>query len=89
MRAQIHEFYTDIYPTAEEVDSVCKLGQGADTCVWLVLEGAGFRCTYHNRIDYLQKRFREGKTGAKKDGCVQVIKFVPHEHRVTNVEVPS
>lgn len=55
---------------------ICKLGQGADCCIWLVAGADGFECLYHNRSEgrnllgeTLEERWKAGKTVAKRDGC--------------------
>ena len=60
----------------EDAINVCKLGQGADCCIWLVMGPVGFECLYHNRSEgrnllgeTLEERWKAGKTVAKRDGC--------------------
>ena len=63
--------------TIDEVNKFCRLGQGADTCIWLVV-GKGFECLYFNRRavsltgEILEERWKAGKTVAKRDGCDEV-----------------
>jgi len=58
----------------EEVKTLCRPGEGADTCIWLVV-GKGFECLYFNRRavsltgEILEERWRKGLTVAKRDGC--------------------
>lgn len=83
MRAIIDDFTTDIYPTNEEVMELCRPGQGADTCIWLMMGPKGWFCAYYNRQgisltgESLEERWRKGKTVAKRDGCdkVKSVKF--------------
>ena len=81
MKAVIGDFTTDIYPTAEEVIELCKPGQGADTCIWLMMGADGWFCAYHNRQhvnlvgESLESRWRRGATVAKRDGCEKVKTF--------------
>lgn len=55
-----------------EVIDRCKLGKGADTCVWLAVEGKGFECLYWNRPLLLSENWKAGLTVAKRDGCEEV-----------------
>jgi len=65
----------------EEVKKLCQPGEGADTCIWLVVGGEGFECLYFNRRavsltgEILEERWRKGLTVAKRDGC-DVIRAV-------------
>jgi len=61
--------------TTDEVKKLCRPGEGADTCIWLVV-GKGFECLYFNRGggrnllgETLEERWKAGKTVAKRDGC--------------------
>lgn len=62
----------------EEVKRLCRPGEGADTCIWVVVGGRGFECLYFNRRavsltgEILEDRWRAGLTVAKRDGCEEV-----------------
>jgi len=62
----------------EEVKRLCRPGEGADTCIWLVASGEGFECLYYNREavsltgERLVDRWEAGLTVAKRDGCEEV-----------------
>ena len=63
----------------EEALELCKLGQGADCCIWLVMGQKGFECLYHDRNtgrnlegETLEETWKAGKTVAKRDGCDKV-----------------
>ena len=65
-----------IFVTRECAIDTCKLGQGADCCIWLVMGSKGFECLYYNRSEgqnlegeTLEERWKAGKTVAKRDGC--------------------
>lgn len=67
----------------EEVRELCRPGAGADTCIWLVSGDEGLECLYFNRAEgrnlygeTLEKRWKAGKTVAKRDGCRMVIEFI-------------
>lgn len=55
-----------------EVLDRCKLGKGADTCVWFAAEGEGLKCLYWNRPPALVENWKAGLTVAKRDGCDEV-----------------
>ena len=81
MKAIIHDYYTEIFPTNEEVKQYCGIGQGADCCIWLVM-GSKWECLYYNRSrgrnlvgETLEERWQAGKTVAKRDGCDKVKNF--------------
>lgn len=83
MRAKVGAFTTEIYPTDEEVKELCRPGQDADTCIWLVVGGEGFECLYYRRNEgrnligeTLEERWEKGLTVAKRDGC-EKVKNIP------------
>lgn len=86
MKAEIHDGYTSISPTIEEVKELCRPGEGADTCIWLAVGPNGFECLYYNRGGKslaggtLEERWKRGLTVAKRDGCSKVrsAKPIPH-----------
>jgi len=65
----------------EEVKRLCRPGQGADTCIWLVAGKDGFECLYYNRQavsltgERLDERWKKGLTVAKRDGCDEIRAF--------------
>ncbi len=77
MKAIVYDWYTDIYPSDEEVKSLCKIGQGADTCIWLVMSPDGWECTCLHRPHALLDRWEKGLTVAKRNGCDPVNNFDP------------
>lgn len=72
MKVETHDDHTRIFLTREEVFELCKPGEGANTCVWLVVGGQGFECTYFNRPTALLKRWARGETTANRNGCERV-----------------
>lgn len=78
MKAVVHDCYTEIFPDKEEIKELCKIGQGADCCVFLVV-GSEFECCYYNRgpILNLIKMARRGLTTARREGCEKVVNFEP------------
>lgn len=76
MKAIVHDCYTEIFPTDEEIKTHCGIGQGADCCIWLLV-GSQFECCYHNKPYTLLKRWEDGLTVAKRDGCDKVKNFYP------------
>lgn len=85
MRAIIKNFTTDIYPSDEEVQELCRPGQGADTCIWLMMGPDGWFCSYYNRQgisltgETLEERWCRGATVAKRDGCDKVKNMSFHQ----------
>lgn len=69
MKIDVHGWHTNGYPTNEEMEKLCRIGQGEDTCVWLVAGPNGFECTYNNKSGYLLQQWEKGLTVAKRDGC--------------------
>lgn len=78
MNAIVHDCYTEIYPSAEEIKEHCKIGQGADCCIFLVV-GRKFECCYYNRFGLgdLLERAKAGLTNARREGCDKVKNFEP------------
>lgn len=82
MRIEDHDDHKEIFLTNEEVMELCKPGEGANTCIWLVM-GKGWECLYYWRNEgrnligeTLEERWKAGKTVAKRDGCAK-IKEIP------------
>ena len=68
MKAIVHDWHTDFYPTSEEVKTHCRPGAGADTCIWLCVGSDGFECLAYNKPASLIDRLRKGETNAKREG---------------------
>ncbi|GAH04209.1 unnamed protein product [marine sediment metagenome] len=79
MKAVVYDHYTEIFLNDEEIETHCKMGQGADCCIFLVVSGKGFECCYHNRsgIGDMLERARAGLTNARREGCDTVKNFDP------------
>ena len=83
MRAEIHDGYTSILLTDKEIKELCRPGASADTCIWLAVGVDGFECLYYNRGGTslaggtLEKRWKQGLTVAKRDGCDKVRSSKP------------
>jgi hypothetical protein len=75
MKAIVSDWYTDIFPTNEEVKELCKPGEGPNTCVWLVIGAKGWECTMMHKNTALLSRWEKGNTVAKRDGCGKVNDF--------------
>lgn len=71
MKVAKYESYTEILPTKEEVEELCRAG---DLCIWLV---NNCECMYYNRPDILVSKHRDGDTVGKRDGCDKVRSFDP------------
>ena len=78
MEAIVHSGTTDIFPNEQEIKEHCKIGQGADCCIFLVV-GSQFECCYYNRfgIGDLFEQARAGLTNARREGCEKVKNFDP------------
>ncbi len=79
MKVIPHEFTTDIILIPEEMKHLCKPGEGAETCIWLVLGSKGFECACLNKPHLLYERWKKGETVAKRDGCEFVDNINPME----------
>ena len=77
MRANVHDWYTDMYPTDDEVKELCKPGAGADTCSWLLMSPSGWECCCLHKNPTLAERHSKGEMVAMRDGCDKVNNFNP------------
>jgi hypothetical protein len=70
MKEIVHDFHTDVIPSAQEVKDVCKPGE-ADCCIQLVMGSDGFECMALNRMPIVSvlDRYAAGDTNAKRCGC--------------------
>lgn len=71
MKAVIHNYHTELFPSDEEVKSLCKIGQGADTCILLTISGKGWECHHQDRGPLIStiERARRNETNAIREGC--------------------
>ena len=76
LRVERHETRIKIFLDREEMLKLCRPGEGADTCIWLVVGAEGFECLYYDRNtgrnlvgETLEERWKAGDTVAKRDGC--------------------
>ncbi len=60
----------------EDAKELCKMGQGADCCIWLCIGTEGFECLYSRKEagttllgETLKERWEKGLTVAKRNGC--------------------
>ncbi len=91
MKAIVHGFHTEIFPSKEDTDSLCKIGQGRDTCIFLLLGPEGFECHGLNQgpIMFLIERARRGGTSAQREGCETVLNWVSPGIGEQNIKVSS
>ena len=75
MKAIIGDYFADIFPTDEEVKEHCVIGEGANTCIWLMMGSGGWECCCHNKPSSLSRRWEAGETNAKRNGCDKVNKM--------------
>ena len=75
MRAIVHDFHTEVFPNKDEIDRLCKIGHGADTCIFLLVGPDGFECHGLNKMPIwsLIERARRGETNAQREGCDEVL----------------
>ena len=89
MKIVVHDFYTEAFPTVDEVKELCRPGEGANTCSWLVCGMNGFECLYYNKPIYLVNRRENGTMSALRDGCDKTRNFEPFEnpgvHEISNL----
>ncbi len=81
MKVVVEDWYTDIELNETEVKTLCKLGQGANTCILLVCGHKGFKCCSKHRstIISLIDRCEQGLTNAKRMGCKFVDDISPFD----------
>lgn len=72
MKAKVYDFYTDIFPTDEEVKELCKPGEGVNTCSWLLMSSKGWECCCLNKPISLVNRRKLKTMTAMRDGCDKV-----------------
>jgi hypothetical protein len=76
MIVDVHGWHTVIYPTLDEIEKLCKPGEGDDTCINLVCGADGFECLAFNQSQ-LPDHLLEGKGNAKRNGCDFLKKISP------------
>ena len=79
MRIAEGEFGKAIFLEPDELKKLCRPGAGADTCVWAMVGEKGPECGYYNRHPALERRWKAGKTVAKRDGC-DIVKTIVGEN---------
>ena len=75
MKAVIGDFFTNIYPTDTEVVSECKIGKGANTCIFLTMSAGGsWDCVAQDfrKNLFLITRAEAGEMVAQRRGCDRV-----------------
>ena len=79
MKAIVYEYHTEIFPTTEEAKSICKIGQDAETCIFLTISGYGWECHAHNKMPIVSliERSERGETSAQRQGCERVLAWSP------------
>jgi len=85
MRVVERDGQTVISLGVEEMKELCKPGEGADTCIWVLVSKHGFECSYYNRPTGLAARWIKRQTVAQRDGC-QKVKEMGHEVKYVEVE---
>ena len=68
--------------TDEEVERLCRPGEGANTCSWIVIGRHGFECTIHDKHPVILRRLAAGTFRAKRDGCDEGREFAQEQARL-------
>jgi hypothetical protein len=62
-----------IKPTDDEVKTLCRVGEDADTCIFLTIGGDGWSCEGKSTMrGFLTQRAESGTSHAKRLGCDEV-----------------
>ena len=78
MKAIIGSSTIEIHPNFEDVRDHCKIGQGAKTCMWLLIGKDGWECAGFGRPQPPSSgQIRSEKSGGKQNGCDKVNGFKP------------
>ena len=91
MKAIIGEYSCSVRPTDEDTHTECKIGQGADTCIFITMSGQGWECVRLHWQQNLQLTARAdaGTMMSQKRGCDRVNNFHPLGMEVgTEVDIP-
>ena len=90
MKAIVYEYRTEIFPTTEEAKSICKIGQGVETCIFLTISGDGWECHAHNRMPIMSliERSERGETSAQRQGCERVLMWSALGGEAGEQEIP-
>lgn len=60
----------DRHPDRDRVQDVCKIGQGAECCRYLMAGGSGFECAKKTSLaEVLDARVETGSMAARGDNC--------------------
>jgi hypothetical protein len=70
MKKVVGDFATEVTMTGDEAKSICRIGQGAQCCAFLVMSPTGFECI---RMSYpsnstIFNRLAQGTMNAKGEG---------------------
>ena len=90
MRAVVYPFHVAVFPDKDEVKRLCRIAQGADTCIFLVAGPSGFECHGLNKMPIMSviDRAERGETNARRMGCDEVLTFNPLGGDMGEVEIP-
>lgn len=78
MKAIVHDFHTQVFPSTEDVRDLCKIWEGKETCIFLVMDSNnGWECHALNRMPIMSliERSERGETHAQRQGCDRVLKW--------------
>jgi len=71
-KVKAYGWHTDIELSDTEVKELCKPGEGADTCSWLVVGVNGFECCCLHKPHLLLDRHKKKEMTALRNGCDEV-----------------
>ena len=77
MKVIIGEYSSEVFPTNEDVQDICKVGQGADTCMFLTMGSTGWQCVALDWRMRMTLEDRADEMGASRKGCDIVNNFNP------------
>jgi len=71
-KIEVFEWHAEIKLSDTEVKELCKPGDGANTCSWLVAGTDGFKCCCLHKPHALLDRHEKKEMTALRDGCDEV-----------------
>ena len=72
MQVRIARDHTIVIPTSADLINECKVGSGADTCIYLVGGADGITCEYNGKLKQILED-RRATSVAQRKGCERVI----------------
>jgi len=83
MKVYVDAWGTEVTPNDQDVETECRPGSGADTCVYLVVSNLGFQCKY-NQYQFTFALEERLKTSiSQRKGCQRVIDWHKQEGNIS------